>query len=35
LVKKADVIKYMRQSGLIVCCLFISLLVLSKERPFR
>ena len=34
LVKKADVIKYMRQSGLIVCCLFISLLVLSKSFAF-
>ena len=34
LVKKADVIKYMRQSGLIVCCLFISLLVLSNSFAF-
>ena len=32
--KKADVIKYLRQSGLIVYCLFISLLVLSNSFAF-
>ena len=35
LVKKADVIKYVLQCGLIVCCLFISLLVLSNSFAFR